>query len=215
MAPTKEHQVPDRLIGGSYPLVTGQVTVPAGEGVLARGTVLGRVVTGAIAIAATVGNTGNGVPGAITKGSLTIPGNYILTVLANGAANVKMSVFTPDGVRLTDLTTAVAYASKHFNITIADGAAAWVAGDKFTVSVAASAEVYRKTDKASVDGSQKASIILGNVVDATLAAVVNAPVYLAGQFNQAALVFGGASTFADHALELREANIYLTAVSTQ
>lgn len=43
MAAVKETHTPDRLIAGAFPLVTGNVTLAASEGTLARGSVLGKV----------------------------------------------------------------------------------------------------------------------------------------------------------------------------
>jgi hypothetical protein len=118
MAATKETYTPDSLIAGTYPIVTGKVTVFKSVK-LARGSVLGEI---------------------------TATGKYLLT------------------------------------------------------------------DKASVDGSEVASVILAADVDATAADVVGAPVYLSGQFDTDSVVFGGASVSADHIKELRDVNIYLTGI---
>lgn len=40
---SSENFVPDKLIGGTYPQVVKEVTVVSGQGVLLRGTVLGRI----------------------------------------------------------------------------------------------------------------------------------------------------------------------------
>lgn len=64
-----------------------------------------------------------------------------------------------------------------------------------------------KVDKAAVDGSKVAYGILTDDVDAT--AEVTTTVYISGLFNSKALIFGGASTVADHENELRQLGIFL------
>jgi hypothetical protein len=66
-------------------------------------------------------------------------------------------------------------------------------------------------DSSRSDGSQTAYAVLAETVDATAADKV-APVYLTGEFNQDALVFGGADTAATHKATLRNINIYLKQV---
>lgn len=69
-------------------------------------------------------------------------------------------------------------------------------------------KVMVKTDKASVDGSEVASVILHETVDTDQASDVKAVAYKAGCFFSSALVFGGASVLADHQVQLRDVNIY-------
>lgn len=64
-------------------------------------------------------------------------------------------------------------------------------------------------NKASVDGSQVAKYILPTEVDTT-GGDVKVACYKTGLFNRDALIFGGASTAADHEAELRDAGIFLT-----
>lgn len=63
-------------------------------------------------------------------------------------------------------------------------------------------------DSTKADGSQTPYCILTDDVDATLEDAV-ATGYLSGEFNQAALVFGGADTPDTHRRELRDLGIYL------
>jgi hypothetical protein len=66
-------------------------------------------------------------------------------------------------------------------------------------------------DSAKADGSQTAHAVLAETVDATAADKV-ASVYLSGEFNEDALVFGGTDTKATHRSALRNLNIYLKQV---
>jgi hypothetical protein len=60
----------------------------------------------------------------------------------------------------------------------------------------------------ATDGSQTAKYILAEDIDATSADVI-AQCYSSGEFNSAALVFGGTDTASDHADSLRQYGIYL------
>ncbi|TCZ73049.1 head decoration protein [Paenibacillus albiflavus] len=63
-------------------------------------------------------------------------------------------------------------------------------------------------DSSKSDGSEAAYAILADDINATTGNVV-APVYLTGEFNQAALIFGGTDTAAKHKKELRKIGIFL------
>ncbi|MGZ5615660.1 MAG: head decoration protein, partial [Methylobacter sp.] len=54
------------------------ITIASGK--LVVGAVLGRIETGSATAAATAGNTGNGVMGAITEHQGIQAGNYVLTI---------------------------------------------------------------------------------------------------------------------------------------
>lgn len=63
-------------------------------------------------------------------------------------------------------------------------------------------------NSALADGTQTPYAILAEDVDAT-AAAMPAPIYLTGEFNQAALTFGGTDTIATHKRALRNIGIFL------
>lgn len=66
-------------------------------------------------------------------------------------------------------------------------------------------------DSTAVDGSEVAYAILSQDTDATLADKV-APVYLTGEYNGAALTFGGTDTKATHKSALRKIGIFIKTV---
>lgn len=66
-------------------------------------------------------------------------------------------------------------------------------------------------DKTSVDGSQNFYGILAVDVDAT-SADADGVVYLTGEYNQAALTFGGTTVAADVKAEARFAGVFLRAI---
>ena len=65
-----------------------------------------------------------------------------------------------------------------------------------------------KVDSTKSDGSQTAYAILAQDTDATSADVV-APVYLTGEYNGNALVFGGTDVVATHKSALRKIGIFI------
>jgi hypothetical protein len=62
-------------------------------------------------------------------------------------------------------------------------------------------------DSAATDGTENPYCILAEDVDAS-EAEVEAPVYLSGEFNEDALVFGGSDTIADHRAALRDLSLF-------
>lgn len=68
-----------------------------------------------------------------------------------------------------------------------------------------------KVDSTAVDGSAVAYAILAQDTDATLADVT-APVYLTGEVNGDALIFGGTDTKATHKNALRKIGIFVKTV---
>lgn len=146
------------------------VTIDTGD--LAAGTVVAQLLA-ATSVAGT--NTGNGVMGAVTVGSKVEAGAYLLKCIAAATNAGTFAVYTPSGARLADLTVAVAYTGNHLNMTLADGATDFVVNDSFTITVAAGK--YVALNVAGTDGSQIASGILYDNVDAT-AADVEAVVYV-------------------------------------
>lgn len=147
-----------------------QITVASGAGVVALGTVLGKLTASTVgAVTADGGNTGNGVAGAATLGALAEIGTYTLTCITAATNAGVFEIKTPSGEQLADdLTVAVAYTSDHINLTIADGATDFAVGDKFTVAVSGSGK-YVAANPTLVNGAQKAAAILLTEVDATSA----------------------------------------------
>ena len=181
---------PDRLIAGEKPRTTKDVTIVSGQNVVA-GTVLGERTASTVPATATAdaGNTGNGTMGSVTGGLETMAGIYTIEcveVVANGGI---FSVVDPDGNRVgSDAVVAAAYTSPHLNFTIADGATDFALGDKFTVTVTGSGE-FLAAAAAAADGSNRPKYIAADAIDATLGAR-EGPVYMEGEFNESALIFG-------------------------
>lgn len=124
------------------------------------GVALGRRSIGAVTSAKT--GTGNGTRTGVSAGVLAQVGDYVVTQY--DAAADLWSVVAPDGTRLADAKTGVAYASPHIAFTINEGGTAWVAGDIVTFSVAAGSGEYAPLDPEAVDGSQHFDGVSGAVV---------------------------------------------------
>lgn len=129
-------------------------TLNSGESCVA-GEVLGQLKT---AVGAKVSGTGDGTVGAVTLGPAAEVGIYVLTGKTESANAGTFSVRTPSGGYLPDLTVAVAYASAHINLTVADGTADWDIGDVIHVTVTGGD--YAPYDPAATDGTQTADAIL-------------------------------------------------------
>ena len=114
---------PDVQVGEYQVKLTG-----TGPGVAATGTG-----------AAVAGNTGDGtITAAPATGANAKVGTYMITCIEPAANAGEFQVEDPDGVVLGIATVAVEFtAGTHLTFTIADGAADFVAGDAFTIVVAA------------------------------------------------------------------------------
>ena len=198
---TAETYVPDQLIAGVYPRVTANITL--GAGTLQRGTVLGQQSIGAGTATAGGGNTGNGTASAVTLAARAQIGNYVLTA----TAATIFQVVAPNGNRLADLHTGVAYTDE-IGLTITAGGTAFVAGDTFTVAIAVGSGQYIQSVATATDGSQVPAVVLADYADASGGAV-NTGAYLTGEFNANALIFDGSFSLAAITAALAIRNIYV------
>lgn len=200
---------PKELIAGEFPRAT-RVVLIGGAAALLAGTLMGRTVTGGAATgAAGAGNTGTGTIGSVTAQTGNQVGVYRITCIEPAANGGQFVVEDPNGVEIGHVAVAAAFATE-IGFTIADGATDFVAGDFFTVTIAAGTEKFIKSLLAAVDGSQVPCAILAQDTDASGGDVEDA-VYLTGEFNQSKLTFGTGHTAANTAHGLSQKNIYLRA----
>lgn len=204
----------DNLFAGAFPARTNSITILANEGALSRGAVLGKITKGAIAIAAGT-NTGNGVAGAITIGLKALIGAYTLTCITAATNAGVFKVIDPTGRRLDDLKIATAYDNGHFAITIADGSTDFIVNDSFTVTVAAGSGKYRLVKAANLDGSAIPEAILAQSITIGTSDETLVPIYETGEFNQAALTFGGTDVYTTHIDVLRSKCIFVRGIQAQ
>jgi hypothetical protein len=140
-----------------------EVTVLAGAGsarVLKTGTVLGRLAIGAATAAAATGNAGNGTIGTVTVSTGAKPGVYHLVAIEPAANAGTFEVEDPDGVLVGTATVGVAFSLGGLAFTIADGAADFAAGDRFTITVAKGSGQVKQIDFTAADGSNAACGVL-------------------------------------------------------
>jgi len=200
----------DRLRAGcTKPEVTRAGIILANELALTRGAVLGRVA-GAATAAAAAGNTGNGVMGAVTVGRHVQDGKQYRVVITAASANAgTFELRAPDGSLVKTGTVAVAFTSDHLNFTLADGATDFVVGDTFIISVAMGTK-YRHVNSANTDGSAIAQgVLLADVAASVSDTSHGVAIAFEGEFNEAALTFGGTDTLAMHRGRLHDIGCYL------
>lgn len=144
------------------------VTVLSGQ-TLKAGAVIGKVALGTAVGAADAGNTGDGtITAAPTVNAGAKEGVYALTCIESATNAGAFQVEDPDGVTVGVATAGVEFAGV-LTFTIADGATDFVAGDRFTVTVAAGTGKVKEWNPANADGSEVVAGVLYAPVDATAA----------------------------------------------
>lgn len=166
-----------------------EITVLSGQN-LKSGTVLGKVANGTASSAANAGNTGNGAMGAITVGAGAKPGVYRLTIIEPATNAGTFRVEDSDGVEIGTGNVAAAFNKGGLSFTLADGATDFVAGDGFTITVAAgSGKRKASPNAAQADGSEVVTGILLFDVDASSADAKGVEIYRDAIVSIAGLVY--------------------------
>lgn len=200
---------PDALLAGEMPRVTQAGTLAVGEN-LTRGAVVGKITIGAATPAANAGNAaGSGVIASATTGADAKPGVYKVICIEPATGAAKFQVEDPDGVIVGIATENVAFTGP-VNFTITD-ANDFVAGNGFTITVAAGTGHWKRSVAAATDGSQRPLGILAIDTDASGAAK-STSIYRTGEFNEAALNFGAGHSASTVRAALEALQIYLKTV---
>lgn len=179
---------PDQLIGGDKKVVTDTVLISGGVD-LPRGALLGAYVTAATAVAAAGANTGNGAMGAVTASGIVQEGVYSLKITKAAANAGDFEVIDPKGAVVGLGSVAAAFNQGGLAFTLADGAADFIVGDSFTITVSALTTKYKLAARAAIDGSQNPVAILADAAAAS-GGDVTAGIYIGGEFNERALTLG-------------------------
>lgn len=165
------------------------VIIQAGSGVCTAGLVLGKVTHALVATAAALGaNIGNPTFSAIGVGDPAVVGAYELQM----ADATHFVVESPAGAEIGHGQLGQPFAAGGLSFTATAGGTACVAGDSFTLTVAAGSGKYAPFDPTAQDGREVACAILGNeYIDATTAdkragALVRGP----SKVNASELVWG-------------------------
>jgi hypothetical protein len=208
-----ETYTPDNLIAGLRHRVTETVTdVLSGEGVLARGTVVGRVEV-VLGTAAAGTNTGNGTIGSVAlnaSGPVKV-GTYTATNIVAVGNGGLFEVKDPEGRGIGIARVGVLFVGPGIQFTIADGATDFIVGDSFTIPITVGSLKLKKAALAATDGSQRVYGVIAEEVDAT-SADAEAVVYLTGEFNEDALTFGTGLTKTNTKEEARAKGIHYVEV---
>lgn len=194
---------PDRLVVNASQLLTEKKGLATGT--LARGAVVGRIA-GTVTAAAAGGNTGNGAISAPTTGAGVKLGVYTAICIEPGENVGTFQVEDPDGVIVGTAIVAVAFTGP-VNFTIADGAADFVAGDRFLITVPDSGNVMLSA-AAATNGSARPYGIAATGADAT-AAAKEVLIYTRGDFDENAVTLGAGLTVASVRAVLRAQGIAL------
>jgi len=203
----------DNLIAGHFPIVAKAETLLSGEN-RARGTALGKITIGAASVASS-GNTGDGtltmdVTTPILAGAK--PGVYLVTCIAAASGGGTFRVQDPDGLVLGDIAVGSTFANQ-IKFAIADGDTDFAVGDHFHVTLAAGSGKLKLLNSANVDGSGALYGILAEAVDAS-GGDKPCSVYLTGEFNEDALVFGGSDTHDTHRTAARALQIFFRTIQS-
>ena len=185
------HALHSRHVHGDF--VSKSVRIASGQNLVA-GSVLGKKKLDTISQDST-GNTGDGTMTGLNFDVDAKVGDYIVECVEAIANSGRFKVVDPDGDRLDDAVVGTAYDGKSIDFTINDGAADFVVGDKFTVTIAAPGQVeYVLAVSTAKDGSQKPVAILDDDIDASAGAVDDVLVYIKGTFGDQDLTFGSGVT---------------------
>lgn len=141
------------------------VTILSGQS-LQPGHILGKVSVGTATGVAVSGNTGNGTITAVSAGDTAKAGIYQIICIEPGTNLGTFSIENPNGVIIGRAIVGAAFTGE-VNFTLNDGATDFVAGDRFTVTVAEGSGKYKEYNPANTDGSQVAAAILIDFADAT------------------------------------------------
>jgi len=204
-----EDYTPDNLIAGDQKnLPTEQIILKMGEN-LERGTVLGKIDRFIKHYMPNPGNEGNGVfGGEPSMTQKTKKGFYYIIMLTA----TTFSFFDPDGNRLKDGSTGVAYVCPQLSFKLEVGGIPFVAGDSFEIYVTDVAEIFWvKSLAANVDGSEIPRAVLTKNTDATDENCF-ARAYLEGQFNRERIILGLGHTVESIKDQMRLFGIYFRPV---
>jgi hypothetical protein len=152
------------------------------------GMALGKVSAGTAVAAAGAGNTGNGTMGAVTVGSQAQAGVYVLEVTGVDTDAGDFRVTSPTGELIGVGDVASAFTSGHISFTLADGAADFVVGDIFNITVTLTSTKYKVAVETATDGSKavsalfvgdmgkNSSVVIPANTDTTVQVIVRGPV---------------------------------------
>lgn len=190
-------------------LVTGEIfkteAIRLATGNLVRGTVLGKQdMTVPSTGTAKQGNTGNGTCTLVDRKRHMRVGTYTLVATAATKFNVKNTL----GEIVGEATAGVQYTDGEITFLLTAGNVAWIATDEFTITITVgNFQCVIVNSAGTNDGRRLPYGILAEDCDAS-GGIKDTVAYLAGNFNEAALIFGGNDTIETHRADLRDLGIF-------
>ena len=190
-------------------LVTGEIckteAIRLATGNLVRGTVLGKQdMTVPSTGTAKGGNTGNGTVTLVDRKRHMRAGVYKMTATSATKFNVKNTL----GEVVGEATAGTQYTDQEITFLITAGVTPFIATDEFTVTITVgNMQCVIVNSTGTNDGRRLPYCILAEDCDAS-SAIKDTVGYLAGNFNEAALVFGGTDTIETHRADLRDLGIF-------
>lgn len=212
-----------RDLGG---LVTERATVAidAVNGILKRGTLLGKITKGAITGAKAAAGAGpegvNTGTGTLTMDQTTpyhadhMFGAYTIEVtrayVADGAVAGAFEVRNPAGSLIGTGTIGDTFDNQIKFVLAEAGETKFIVGDAFTYTIAQAAGSGQLAivDNDAINGTDVPFGILVNDVDVS-AATANADLYVRGEFNQNEIIVPDGDSVANYKEALKAINIYL------
>ena len=182
-----------------------EITIASGEN-LKVGDVIAQTKTGGtITAAADAGNTGDGTVTGLSVGSGAQEGEYRLVCIEPAVDAGTFQVEDPDGSIIGTAVVAVAFAGD-IGLTINDGAADFIAGDSFTLTVTQTTGEWQVLAPAATDGSEVAAGVLYADVDATAAATAGVVIARDAEVNGKLIGWPGGITAAEKDLAITQLN---------
>ena len=172
------------------------VTIASGQD-LAAMAVIGRVRGAVGAPSAYSGNTGDGTFAATPTALINAKeGTYNLVIVEPATNAGTFVLFGPDGTIVGVGNVASAYSGPELSFTLQDGATDFVAGDGFTITIAAGTE-YGEYDNADTTGLEIAAGVLLAAVDASAAAAPGVAIVRGAEIKNSSLVWESGQSAGD------------------
>lgn len=202
------------LIKGTYSVAGAVITATAAV-VGTAGNALTLATSNAVAFtlsAATLtggtANTGAETIGTISAGAAVKAGAYTITLTSATAATVE----DPTGLLIGNAVVGTQFVDPQISFLITTGAGI-AAGDVFSLRAALGSGVYVPASGASAFDAANPPAVLAGFTDATLGNVLG-PIYLMGEFNVNAMIFGPGVSIPAAKNALRRFGIFLKTAVT-
>jgi len=195
-------------VNGSAITTTSAATGTAGNALTLATSDATNITLSGSTLSGGAANTGNATIGGVAPGAAYKSGNYKVVC----ATATTATVFDPNGDELGVAAFGTPFNNAQVTFTITAGGTPCAAGDTFVLSPVG-AGLYKLATATATDGSQNPVAILADYSDPTSGNVA-APIYLQGEFNMNAAIYGPGITPSAAKNALHFFDIYLKSVVT-